>query len=94
MTILKNIGLILINLFFIIELYKSIIFILFNKNIKESKDKVVMYIILSFACILYLLQIYFYFTKDPVFTQILLLSCILINCVSGIIQKNSLEHKS
>ena len=94
MTILKNIGIILINLFFIIELYKSIIFILSNKNIKDTKDKVVIYIILSYACTLYLLQLYFYFTKDSVFAQILLLSCILINCVSGIIQKNSLEHKS
>ena len=37
MTILKNIVIILINLFFIIELYKSIIFILSNKNIKEKK---------------------------------------------------------
>jgi len=90
-TLLKNIILILMNIFFCLNLTKIIHLLLNAKtNYKNRiKNKLIIYITLSLACILYLFQLYFSFTKDSVFSVILLMLCALIYSTNGIIKKQN-----
>lgn len=91
MTLFKNLMLILMNIFFCLNLVKIIILLLdSNKSNKtHNKNKLITYITLSLACILYLFQLYFYLTKDSAFSVILLMSCALIFSTNGILKKQS-----